>query len=46
MELNKQYDYIVMASATGTSIAGLIQGAETYQPNAKILGVSVLNNSD
>ena len=45
MELDKQYDYICMATATGTSIAGLIKGAEKYQPNAKLIGISVLNNA-
>ncbi len=45
MELNRQYDYIVVATATGTSIAGLIEGARCYQPKAKIIGVSVLNNA-
>lgn len=45
MELNYQYDYIVIATATGTSVAGLIEGASVYQPDAKIIGVSVLNNA-
>jgi len=44
MELDQLYDYICMASATGTSIAGLIQGAKIYQSKSKIIGVSVLNN--
>jgi len=44
MELNCPYDYIVIATATGTSMAGLIDGAKIYQPNAKIMGISVLNN--
>lgn len=45
MELSHQYDYIVIASATGTSVAGLIKGASVYQPDAKVIGVSVLNNA-
>ncbi len=45
MELSTNYDVIVMASATGTSMAGLARGAKTYQPNTSILGISVLNNS-
>jgi len=43
-ELDKHYDYICTASATGTSVAGLISGANKYQPQSKILGISVLNN--
>lgn len=46
MELNHQYDYIVIATATGTSVAGLIEGAVIYQPKAKILGICVLNNAE
>ena len=46
MELRKSYDYICMATATGTSIAGLIKGAQIYQPQSKIIGISVLNNAD
>jgi len=46
MELEQQYDYICMATATGTSIAGLIKGAEAYQPQSKIIGISVLNNAN
>ncbi len=46
MELNHQYDYIVIATATGTSVAGLINGASVYQPDAKIIGISVLNNAE
>lgn len=46
MELNKQYDVICMATATGTSLAGLVMGAEKYQPRAKIIGISVLNNAE
>ena len=46
MELNYQYDYIVIATATGTSVAGLIKGTKVYQPNAKIIGISVLNNAE
>ena len=46
MELNHQYNYIVIATATGTSVAGLVEGAEVYQPDAKIIGISVLNNAN
>lgn len=45
-ELSKQYDYICMASATGTSVAGLITGVAKYQPQCKVIGISVLNNLD
>jgi 1-aminocyclopropane-1-carboxylate deaminase len=45
MEFEQQYDFIIMASATGTSIAGLVEGAKLYQADAKIMGISVLNNS-
>jgi len=44
MELRQQYNYIVVATATGTSLAGLINAAGIYQPNAKIIGICVLNN--
>jgi len=44
MELSLQYDYIVTASATGTSIAGLVNATSRYQKSAKVIGVSVLNN--
>lgn len=44
MELVTQYDYIITASATGTTVAGLASAASLYQPNAKIVGISVLNN--
>ncbi len=44
MECYRQYDYIVTASATGTSVAGLMEAAVIYQPYAKIIGISVLNN--
>jgi len=46
MELNYQYDYIVIATATGTSVAGLVEGASAYQQKAKIIGISVLNNAE
>ena len=45
MELNQKYDYIVISTATGTSVAGLTQGANKYQPDTKIIGISVLNNA-
>jgi 1-aminocyclopropane-1-carboxylate deaminase len=46
MELNHQYDFLVIATATGTSVAGLIDGAAIYQPDAKVIGISVLNNAE
>ncbi len=46
MELNHQYHYIVIATATGTSVAGLAEGAEIYQRDAKIIGISVINNAN
>ncbi len=46
MELNRQYDYLVIATATGTSVAGLVEGAAIYQPDAKMIGISVLNNAE
>lgn len=46
MEFEQSYDFIVMASATGTSIAGLVEGGKQYQAKSKIIGISVLNNSE
>lgn len=46
MELSQQYDYIVIASATGISVAGLMEGANIYQSNAEVIGISVLNNAE
>ena len=43
-ELSDEYDHVLIASATGTSVAGLVVGARKYQPKAKITGISVLNN--
>lgn len=45
MEVERHYDYIVIASATGTSVAGLAEGAITSPKKAKVIGVAVLNNS-
>lgn len=48
-ELSEPYDYLVIASATGTSVAGLVKGVNkssqyfvAEQP--EIIGISVLNN--
>jgi 1-aminocyclopropane-1-carboxylate deaminase len=46
MEMEHHYDYIVTASATGTSVAGLSSAAVEYQPKARVLGVSVLKNAE
>ncbi|MGX5174751.1 1-aminocyclopropane-1-carboxylate deaminase/D-cysteine desulfhydrase [Aliikangiella sp. IMCC44653] len=45
MELPNRYDYIVMASATGASIAGLYLGCQKQSPNTQVIGISVLKNS-
>jgi len=46
MELTKDYDYIVIASATGTSVAGLALAASKLGKNTKVVGISVLNNGE
>ena len=45
-EINQSYDQVFIASATGTSVAGLAIGAAKYQPNSKVTGVSVLKNTE
>ena len=44
-ELDCPYDYIVISTATGTSVAGLIDGVADDGGGAIVLGVSVLNNA-
>ena len=44
MDLTQDYDYLVMASATGTSIAGLSLAAFQLKLDTKIVGISVLDN--
>ncbi|WP_196141168.1 1-aminocyclopropane-1-carboxylate deaminase/D-cysteine desulfhydrase [Aliikangiella sp. G2MR2-5] len=46
MEVPKSYDYIVIASATGTSMAGYIQATRYMKLQTKVLGVAVLKNDD
>ena len=46
MELSQVYDYIVMASATGTSLAGYCQGVAKLSLATKVIGIAVLNNDD
>jgi 1-aminocyclopropane-1-carboxylate deaminase len=48
-ELPEGYDYIVIASATGTSVAGLVKGWDKFLANQravqrKVIGIAVLNN--
>ena len=40
------FDYIVSASATGTSLAGYLEGAMELKLNTQIIGIRVLNNDD
>ena len=46
MEMESTYDFIVMATATGASLAGLSLGANQKRLKAKVKGISVLNNAD
>lgn len=41
-ELQQPYDYIVAPVASGGTLAGLIEGAASYSPKTKILGIGVL----
>jgi len=43
-ELETQYDYIIIASATGTSVAGLVKGGNDAGLKMQVIGISVLNN--
>ncbi|MDQ7048623.1 MAG: pyridoxal-phosphate dependent enzyme [Enterobacterales bacterium] len=43
-ELETVYDTIIIASATGTSVAGLVKGCNDAGLKTKIIGISVLNN--
>jgi len=42
--LDTQYDVIIIASATGTSVAGLALGVKQARLDTKVIGISVLNN--
>jgi 1-aminocyclopropane-1-carboxylate deaminase len=46
MELPRTYDFLVIASATGTSLAGYCQGVEKLALSTKVIGIAVLNNND
>jgi len=46
MEINNIYDFVIMATATGTSLAGLSLGAGKSMSSAKVIGISVLNNAE
>jgi len=46
MELNEQYDYLLIACATGTSLAGYCAGVSRLALTTKVVGVSVLKNDD
>ncbi len=45
MELPGYYDYIVMATATGASLAGISCGIQKRKLNTRVIGISVLNNA-
>lgn len=44
MELPRVYDYLVIASATGTSLAGYCQAVTNMQLKTRIIGIATLNN--
>lgn len=46
MEIPHNYDYLIIASATGTSLAGYCQGASQLSLKTKMIGICVLNNDD
>ena len=45
-ELSHDYDYLITASATGTTIAGYCAAVAKYQLPTRILAVAVLKNDD
>ncbi|TQV72903.1 pyridoxal-phosphate dependent enzyme [Aliikangiella marina] len=45
MEFNQLPDYLIMATATGASIAGLAMGCQSLKRSIKVIGISVLNNA-
>ncbi len=45
-ELSRNYDYLITASATGTTIAGYCAAVAKYQLSTRILAVTVLKNDD
>jgi 1-aminocyclopropane-1-carboxylate deaminase len=44
-ELEEDYDHIICAVGTGTTVAGLINGVKEQQKNTKIHGIAVLKNA-
>ncbi len=46
MEIPEYYDFIVMATATGASIAGLAKGVRLCKHKSRVLGILVLNNAE
>ena len=45
-DLDEVYDYWVIASATGTSLAGYQMAVNQNQLKTKVIGIPVLNNAD
>ncbi|WP_444995071.1 1-aminocyclopropane-1-carboxylate deaminase/D-cysteine desulfhydrase [Aliikangiella sp. IMCC44359] len=45
MEISSPYDYVVMATATGATLAGLSVGVKKKKSDTKIIGISILNNA-
>lgn len=46
MEVNQPYDYLIIASATGTSLAGYCQAISSLSLQTKVIGIRVLKNDD
>lgn len=44
-ELNKEYDYIILALGTGTSMEGILKGITERAIPTKIIGISSLKNN-
>ena len=45
-DLPLQYDHIFSACGTGATLAGIVKGAETHQPNALVHGIPVLKGGE
>lgn len=45
-EMNINFDYIFLASGTGTTQAGLVAGKTISKSNEKIIGISIARNSE
>lgn len=45
MELNHSYDYLILATATGTSLAGYLYGINHLALSSRVVGIAVLNNA-